>query len=660
MAVMTVLRLARTELTRLTAGRLPKLAVAALILVPLLYGSLYLYANADPYKRLDHIPAALVVQDAGATDADGTRLDAGRKVANQLEHSGAFQWHEVGAAEAEAGVRDGRYSFSLTLPKDFSAALLSSGEFQPRQGQLTVTTNDANNYLVGTIADRVVGEVRNSVATEVGTDAADKFLVGFGTIYGKTQDAANGASQLADGAGKARDGASQLAAGQNQLLTGAARLESGTATAAQGASTLSSGLNTLQDKTKDLPSQTSRLADGAKQVADGNERIAQKGEQVAGAAQGFVNDLDQLEADVAERLPAAGLPEEQVQQVIANLRTLRGPIDTANGKVQGVAGQLRTLADGAHQVSEGAHQLAAATPALTAGIGQAADGGRQLASGTRQLHSGASQLRQGEQTAVSGTTQLASGTRQLADGAARLRDGLNSGLGQIPHPDPSTREATAKTIGDPVAIHTVGQANAGSYGAGLAPFFLSLATWIGAFVLFLLVRPLSTRALAAHQPAIRTALAGWLPAAVLGVAQVVVMYAAVTLLVGIHPAHPVVTLAFLVLASVSFVAIVHALNALFGAVGKFLGLVILILQLISAGGTFPWQTLPAPLYPLHAVLPMGYVVDGLRHLIYGGSVPVMDPLVLGAYLVGGLAVATFAAHRRRMWTVSRLKPELVL
>ena len=211
-----------------------------------------------------------------------------------------------------------------------------------------------------------------------------------------------------------------------------------------------------------------------------------------------------------------------------------------------------------------------------------------------------------------------------------------------------------------MAISTVGQANAGSYGAGLAPFFLGLAIWIGAFVLFLLVRPLSPRALASRQPAVRTAVAGWLPAAVLGVAQVVVLYAAVTVLVGIHPAHPVAALAFLILTSASFVAIVHALNASFGAVGKFLGLVILILQLISAGGTFPWQTLPSPLYPLHAVLPMGYVVDGLRHLVYGGSLPVVDPLVLGAYLVGGLVVAAFAAHRRRVWTVSQLKPELVL
>jgi putative membrane protein len=90
--------------------------------------------------------------------------------------------------------------------------------------------------------------------------------------------------------------------------------------------------------------------------------------------------------------------------------------------------------------------------------------------------------------------------------------------------------------------------------------------------------------------------------------------------------------------------------------------VLLILQLISSGGTFPWQTLPAVLYPLHSVLPMGYVVDGMRHLLYGGSLSKVgtDVLVLAAYLVGGLAVSTLAARRQRIWTPSRLRPELVL
>ncbi|GLZ36744.1 YhgE/Pip domain-containing protein [Actinokineospora sp. NBRC 105648] len=659
---MSVLRLARNEFRRISSGTLPKLAVLALVLVPLLYGSLYLYANADPYDRLDKIPAALVVADTGTTLADGSRLDAGHKVADNLRGSGAFDWHEVDAAAAEAGVRTGQYTFSMTLPADFSQALASSAEFAPRQGMITVTTNDANNYLVGTIADRVVSEVRKSVAAEVGTDAAEKFLVGFGTVYERTREAADGATKLADGAGQANSGAAQLADGQRKLLDGATRLADGTSTAVSGANELATGLGTLKDKTKSLPAQTAQLADGARQVADGNEQVAKTGEVVAGAAQDVVAKLGDIDAEILAKLRQTGVPEERITQIMADLRALRAPVDQANTKVQNASTQLRTLADGADKVADGASTLAAATPALTDGIAKAADGSRQLAAGAVQLRDGAAQLRDGERTAVEGTDKLAAGTKTLADGTVRLRDGLVSGLDQIPHPDDATRDATAQAIGDPVSVRTVGENSAGSYGAGLAPFFLGLATWIGAFVLFLLVRPLSARALAAGHPAVRTALAGWLTPAALGVAQVVIMYAAVTTLIGIHPARPLATVAFLALTSLAFVSVVHALNAFLGPVGKFVALVVLILQLISAGGTFPWQTLPDALIPLHKVLPMGYVVDGLRHLLYGGPLSGLgvDVGVLVAYLIGGLVVSTIAARRQRVWTAARLKPELVL
>ncbi|TCO53040.1 YhgE/Pip domain-containing protein [Actinocrispum wychmicini] len=641
---MTAFRLARNELRRITAGRLPRLAVIALVLVPLLYGSLYLFANHDPYSRLSTIPAALVMQDQGAPDQE----NAGEKVAANLAKSGAFQWHRVDARDADAGVRSGEYSFSMTIPSDFTAALTSSGEFKPRQGLITVSTNDANNYLVGTIADKVVGEVRKSVAAEVGTTAADKFLVGFNTIFTKTQDAANGATQLADGAAQARDGAAQLSAGQRKLADGAVQLAAGT-------KELNTGLNTLRDKTKDLPAGTAKLADGAAQVAAGDAQIAATGQKVADVANRFVGDLDKLNGDIATRLRAAGFTEDQVQQVMTALGQARQPIDDANGKVQAVSAQLNKLADGAKQVADGAQQLATQTPALANGISQAA-------TGAGKLTDGAAQLSAGEQTAVDGTTKLADGTAKLADGSAQLRDGLNQGLGQIPHTDDPTRDATARTIGDPVAINTVGDVRAGSYGGGLAPFFLGLATWIGAFVLFLLLKPLSNRALAAGHSPLRVAVGGWLPAAGLGLAQVVLLFTVVTTVVGINAHNWIAALAFLAFASLTFTAILHALNSFFGAVGKFLGLVLLILQLISSGGTFPWQTLPDVLYPLHSVLPMGYVVDGMRHLLYGGSVSTVwkDLLVLAAYLVGGLAVSTVAAARQRVWTPARLKPELVL
>ena len=627
-------RIALNELRRLSTGTLPKLAMFALVLVPLLYASFYLYANYDPYGRLDKLPAAVFTEDAGAKDSGGAERNIGREVTDELVKSGTFQWHQVSEKDARDGVRDDKYSFAIGIPHDFSKALLSSGNFEPEQATITLTTNDANNYLSGTIAKQVADQVRKTIAEKVGSEAADKFLVGFSTIYGKISEATDGAKQLADGAAKLQGGQHQLADGANQLATGSA--------------SLATGLGTLKSSTAQLPAQTQKLADGAGQVADGNQKVADAASLAASASGDLQGKLDSYRSQLNTQLHDAGLSDSQVNDILARLDQLRTPVNDANGKIQSANGDLQKLASGARQVSDGAHQLASATPQLTSGISQASDG-------ANQLRDGASQLNDGEKTAVNGTNQL-------ADGAVKLRDGLSAGLKEIPNPDDPTRNATANTIADPVAVNANGEASAGTYGAGLAPFFISLATWIGAFVLFLILRPLSTRALTAGASPFRVAVGGWLSSALLGTAQVIVLFGAVTWLVGIHIAHPLGAIGFAVLVSLTFTSVVHALNAFFGAVGKFLGLVLLVLQLVSAGGTFPWQTIPDALYPLHVVLPMGYAIDGFRHLFYSGAtVQILGDIgVLLAYLVGGILVSTLAARKRRVWTVSALKPELSL
>ncbi|MBC3194118.1 YhgE/Pip domain-containing protein [Pseudonocardia sp. C8] len=716
---MSALRMAISELRRITAGRLPVLAVLALLLIPMLYAGFYLYANGDPYSRLDRVPAALVVEDAGGTDAGGRPQNVGEQVATELEESGSFDFHRVDAAEADRGVRDNDYTFALTLPRDFTAALRSSADFAPRPGVLVLTTNDANNYLVRTIADTLTGRVRESVARQVGTEAADTFLTGFSTIHTRTQEAANGAGRLADGAHQAHDGAAQLAGGADrlasgqrrllggaeQLAAGAGELSSGAGTLAHGAGTaaagadrlgsgageLATGLGTLRDATAQLPEQSRRLADGARQVADGNARLAAAGDRLAEESARLASQLDAADGAVAAGLRARGFTEDQVQDALSVLAEAKQPLTRGNARVQEATGQLDRLGSGADQVADGAERLAASAPQLSGGIARAADGAgalrdgaSELAGGVRKLsdgatrlstgatalRSGADQLVDGERTAVDGTDRLADGahrldggTGELAAGAAQLRDGLNSGLGQIPNPAPDVREATARTIGDPVATRDVAHSQADTYGAGLAPFFMALATWIGGYVLFLLLQPLSRRAIAAGQNPLRVALGGWIPAALLGMLQVLGMFAIVVFGLGITPVHAVATLGFLCLVSLTFTAIVHALNAWLGSVGQFLGLVLMVLQLVSAGGTFPWQTIPEPLYPIHHVMPMGYAVDALRHLMYGGEltgvVGTAVPVLL-AWLLGAVTVATLAARRQRVWTPAAVKPELVL
>jgi putative membrane protein len=687
---MNPLRLAVAELRRLTSSRLARLALAALVLIPTLYGGLYLYANHDPYGAFPQVPAAVVSDDAGTTLGTGEKLQVGGGVADHLVESKSFDWHRVSHEEALRGVDDGTYAFAVIMPRTFSADLASTAELKPRQATLVLETNDANNYMTSMIGGQVIKQVTASVASEVSQTAASKLLLGFSEVHDQLAEAVDGSEQLRAGAAKADSGAHQLASGATrlssglrELSSGAKRLDTGAGQAASGADhleagagQLASGLGTLQSRTASLPSQTAKLADGAEQVAAGNRTIAGYGTKAATASTDLKRRIAADRTTFLDALRSEGLTEAQLTVAQSRLDRIDGYVDRADTTIQSASSDLTRLSTGADRVAAGARTLADATPALTEGITSAhsgavrlKDGAGTLAGGLHTLQRGAGQLSAGADQAATGAgslatgaTSLASGLDTLAKGATDLHDGLVKGRDSVPDTSDAQRKAMAQTIGNPVGVSTGSLSSAGSYGAGLAPLFMSLALWIGAYVLFLFVRPLSPRALATSQRSIRTALGGWLAPALVGLVQVAALVLVVGRGVDIRIAHPVLAFLFLCFTSLTFVAILHALASRFGAVGKFLGLVFMVVQLVSAGGTFPWQTLPAPLQAVHHVVPMSHAVDGLRRLLYGADLgPVLWSLaVLAAYLVVALAVSTVAARRSRMWTPKRIKPALEL
>jgi putative membrane protein len=59
---------------------------------------------------------------------------------------------------------------------------------------------------------------------------------------------------------------------------------------------------------------------------------------------------------------------------------------------------------------------------------------------------------------------------------------------------------------------------------------------------------------------------------------------------------------------------------------------------------------------------MTYAVDGIRRLMYGGSLDhlAVDLAVLAAYLVAAFATSMWAAQAAGTWSARRIKPELAL
>ncbi|ROQ39926.1 putative membrane protein [Frondihabitans sp. PhB188] len=703
---MKTFALVRTELKRLTASSLARLAFVALMCVPLLYGGMYLWANQDPYAKLDHIPAAIVNNDVGATDADGNAVDYGDTITKQLVDGKDFDWHVVSQATADKGIKDETYNFVFSIPKSFSSDLSSASTTDPTAAKIQLTTNDTTSYLSSTIADQAGKTIRATITAEVGKTAAKTLLVGLNDVRSNISDAADGSSKVTSGAkslksglDSAKVGARDLASGTSELSTGAASLNDGlqtlkSSTAALPAQTaqLTSGLDTLTSQTASLPADAANLNAGAQKVAEGNAKLATKAAdqhaialatvaalpaQLAAAQQAQQQGFDQIAAATnltdAQKTALQGLltasntasatrlttAASAAEKQLATLQTSTQELATGSAQVaagaQTLSGSAPALADGISRLDAGAAQLSAAAPALTNGIATAADGSSQLASGAATASTGAASL-------SSGLTKLDAGAADLVSGSSKLTSGLKDGVKQIPATTAASRDKQAAAIADPVSIRDSSIASAGNYGAGLAPFFISLAAWIGMYALFLIIKPISKRAITAIRAPGRITLAGWLSPAVLGLVQMLALFAIVKFALGFDVVNPVPMVGLMVLASVTFAAIIMTLNVWLGSVGQFLGLVLMLIQLVTAGGTFPWQTLPGPLAALHFALPMSYAVDGIRQLMYGGNIASawQDAGVLGLWLLGALLLSFVAARRmtaRR--TLRDLRPSLI-
>jgi len=741
----TTTSLVRAELARLTATPLARLAFIALMVVPLLYGGAYLWANRDPYAKLDQVPAAIVDQDAGAT-LDGERVDYGRDVTKEALDGADFDWTETTAADARSGVRNGTYDFVVTIPHDFSESLVSARSDDPQRAELVMTTADTNSYLASTIAEQAGKTMRTAVAERVGKQAAKTLLVGLADVRDSLGDAVDGAGQLASGTTSAADGAAQLADGTHQLANGATQLADGTAAlpaqtaalddgaqqVASGASTLASGLRAAQqqtaslpaqtaaldagaerlqsglhdarDQTASLPSESKRLADGAQRVAEGNARVADDAAPFIAGVQQLAADSPQLVATLRPVVEQSSLDAATKARLLASLDQFQASSAALGAGATSLSDGLGSLEAGSAQVSAGASELASQAPRLTAGIQQLSDGSDALAAGTDQLAGKAPELTDGIATAASGASQLASGSARVADGTSelakaaptlssgasqlatgaasaddgarslasgltKLRSGsselaheLDQGRTKIPASTASQRNDQASVISDPVKVGTDDVASASNYGAGLAPFFISLAAWIGMYALFLILKPISKRAITAVRKPLQVVLGGWLTPVLLGVVQMVALFLIVRFALDLDVVHSGATIGIMVLASATFAAIIMALNVLLGSVGQFLGLVLMLVQLVTAGGTFPWQTLPGPLAALHFALPMTYSVDAIRQTMYGGSLGAAwsDAGVLACWLLGALLVSSVVTARQtRSRTLRDLRPSLI-
>jgi putative membrane protein len=642
-----------SEIKRFGRSRMTRAAIVVLMLLPLVCGVLCLRALWDPFGNVTTMPVALVNSDRGAVVL-GQQVNAGAEIARSLPADGGLDWHVVDSAQAHEGVEHGKYDFMVELPADFSETVASPLTGEPKKAHLIVLYNDANDDVSSSIGRTAMSRVLDAVSTRICGQAVNQVLSVVVSSGAGIKQAAAGARQLANEAKQVNDGTGRLAAGLDGARSGSVQLAVSAKQLSDGINGAADPLLTLTKALSVIGGNTDKLQRGAIAMQHATDQIGAIADAQNTAATSLSSVIDQL---------SPSLDPTVIQAVL----TLRGIQDQLKGRT--FTPEIRQqIADAQSAAVDMASALRTPGSPLHTALDQAGNKGQDLTNKLTQLHNGAQQLASGNAELANGIATLRDGVEQLKSGAGRLTTGSSKlattfadDAKQVPSWTARQKNDIADTIGGPVHLDSAHENVAAKFSTGLAPFFLVLALLFGALVLWMVLRPLQNRAVAAEANAIRVVLASYLPAAVIAIFQAIALYCVVRFALGMHAVHPAAVLAFMMLVSCAFTAAAQAITALAGpAAGRVLIMALLMLQLVSAGGMYPMEATAEPFRILHRYNPVTFGVNGLRQLILGDIDAQLWQAVVALSGVWALTlgISCLFARRNRLWNLHRLTPAI--
>lgn len=479
----------------------------------------------------------------------------------------------------------------------------------------------------------------------------EQLKAGHSKLQAGAEEASKGGAKLQAGIESAAAGSSALHEGLQANQAGASQLAEGAKSAHEGSSSLKAGLNQSLAATASLEQGAKAVADGLKQLAESNPELAQSPEvqKLLAASQSVASGTSQLNAGQQQLAQGASQLNQGTQQLQEGAGKLSAG---ANQLVEGgkqLAGGGQELLAGAKQLNAGQSQLADSMKLFGTKLSDAAAGGQELAGGaaslsqgTQQLAGGAGKLDSGVATLADGSKQLDSGAGELVNGMSELKEGSGELAGKLNEAavktgDINTTDETVSMFAGPVQVEEHKVNEVPNYGTGFAPYFLSLGLFVGALI--------STIILPIRSSSVPNA-SGWnrfvsrtLSFAGMGLIQS--LLAAVVMLYGLKLEVQSVPLFYLFtfITSLSFMFLVQMFVTWLDQPGRFIVIVILILQLTTSAGTFPLELIPNWMKALNPMLPMTYSVRGYKHVISTGN---FDGMWSNAGILAGFGLVFLA------------------
>ncbi len=661
------------DLRKISRNPIAIIILIGIIVIPSLYAWFNIVANWDPYSNTKNLKVAVGNSDLGAT-VDGFSINVGTKITDELKSNHDFNWIFLTKEEAIEGVKSGEYYAAIIIPTEFSKDITSILNGNIKKPKFDYYVNEKTNAIANKITDtgmRMVQENINQTFVQVITKvlaeslniSADKLSVedpmeGLITTF-------NEMKVSLDNIGVSISAFKNTALALNEMVSAVhvmlpdvdVVLDDGEKTAAdiqglidQGSrtseqvieniteiivsiETISKEMNTQIDTAFTLIETNANLAadlleatkEPAKNIIDLLdqlipilEKLAVSFPDQAEAINALVQSLEQIVSDedlfmekideiVVSLRDTGTVSEEQKKELIdLNKKITNDMVKALTTYRDDIAPALADLMDDVYNTLGDMSQLFTATGANLSTIDQAL-----TSTGNAMSYS---------VVALGDTEKLVNIGKEKID---KLINNLNAvktddrwgTLMNLMRIDPGT---SSSFIAAPVKMETIALYPVANYGAAMTPFYTILCLWVGGLVLVAIIDT------EVKHPEEFSNLRPWqayfgryLIFMLCGVLQALVVCLGNLFVLKVVCVEPLLFMIMGVSAGIIYSFFIYTLTVAFDEVGKAIAILLMVIQVAGAGGTYPIQVLPEFFQALYPYMAFTYGVNGMREAICG-------------------------------------------
>ena len=647
-----------SDLRRITTNVVALSIVMGLCIIPSLYAWFNIMSNWDPYgESATSLMKISVYSEDEGVELSGIKLAIGGMVTESLENNNTIDWTFAdNKAEALELIKSGDCYAGIIIPKDFTANMLSILNGNIVNPSIEYYENSKKNAIATKITGKVKTTVQNEINTKIISTLTEVFANAGDFISGNNIDGSdliagfegklsqisssldnyiymmNTFSLLTESASDAIDTTqllfpsidSMAQSGAGSLGNLSDSMEISQDVTDTSLSLLNTGLDTITDKLNDLEASISGLTreSALVTVSTGTDLTDSLSSNVLDTLNKLIENkspiitdakaqFQKLKEDISELASAAELSDSEFNtlkdSVTADIKDCKNAVSSVKSAINDdLSPELKS------SISQIQNSLAQAQTILSGIPGSFKDISKSLTEYQDILKDGTSD--------IAGTVKC---LKDLRDSIDKIKTDIQTITSNGSYQDfinaiKDNPQVIVNFISSPVQMNTVAVYEISNYGSAMAPFYTVLALWVGALILVALihVKVRDTEELEGVKP-YQKFFGRYLNFFVIGQVQTIITVMGDLFYVGIQCKHPIAFALAAMMTSFVFTFLIYSLTVAFGNIGEAIAVVIMVIQVAGAGGTFPVEVLPSVYQYLYKFMPFSYCMNALRECVAG-------------------------------------------